>query len=61
MYEYEDKFDNWTRKLYRFSARFGVKFQVWRLNDKAIHSTDGKWEDIANPKFTCPIHLYRIK
>lgn len=104
MYEFEDKFDNWIRKLYRFGARFGVKFQVWRLNPAKMvtdgdavvliaatyrdlhpgeelqaipdyvleavkrasvrasgHSNDGKWEDIPNPKFTCPIHLYRIK
>lgn len=61
IYDDEDWFDRAVRKLYKFAAWTGVEFQVYRLGTDVTNVNDGHWVDLPDPKFTCRIHLYRIK
>lgn len=60
IYDDEDWFDRTVRRIYRGLAKL-VEFQVYRLDDGATNVNDGHWVDLPDPKFTCRIHLYRIK
>lgn len=44
----------------KYQEAQGKRIQVWRLFPGATTSDDGQWEDLPDPMFHCPVHLYRV-